>query len=170
MRKKNDLSLPVLLKKSYSVTTFDCGVEVLNTYLKRFAYVNNQNSSSRTYVAVRGKHVVGYYTVTPGSVTKEETPLRVAKGLANHPVPVIILARLAVDKTEQGAGLGKGLLLDALIRIIRAADSIGGRAILVHAKDSKAKFFYKKFGFEPSPIDPFHLYLLVKDVKRTLKS
>ena len=129
---------------------------------------NNQNSSARTYVAVRGERVVGYYTLTPGSVIKEDAPRRVGKGLANHPIPVIILVRLAVDKTEQGAGLGKGLLRDALLRIIGAADIIGGRAILVHAKDKSAKSFYEHFGFEPSPIDQFHLYLLLKDIKKTL--
>lgn len=81
---------------------------------------------------------------------------------------MIILARLAVDKTEQGTGLGKALLRDALVRIVAAADSIGGRAILVHAKHERAKSFYEYFGFESSPIDPLHLYLLIKDIKKTL--
>ena len=162
------LKPPVLLDQSHVTDDFDCGVEALNEYLKRFAYVNNQNSSSRTYVAVKGTRVVGYYTVTPGAVVTEDAPSRVAKGLARHPIPVIVLARLAIDRTEQGTGLGKALLKDALLRIVQAADIIGGRAVLVHAKNEQAKAFYQKFGFEPSPIDEFHLYLLLKDVKKTL--
>lgn len=168
MTKKLPLNAPVLLSSSHEVETFDCGEEALNTYLKKFALINNQNSSSRTYVALRANRVVGYYTLTPGSVTKEQSPQRIGKGLANHPVPVIILARLAVDKTEQGAGLGKGLLQDALLKVIHAAEIIGGRALLIHAKNEQAKSFYERFGFESSPIDPFHLYLLLKDIRKTL--
>ncbi|MBU4257181.1 MAG: GNAT family N-acetyltransferase [Candidatus Omnitrophica bacterium] len=168
MNKKSPLKTPVLLEKYHVLDTFDCGVESLNTYLRQFAHLNIQNNSSRTYVTVRGNSVVGYYAIAPGSVKKEEAPIRVGKGLARHPIPVIILARLAVDKTEQKTGLGKGLLKDALIRIVKAADIIGGRAILVHAKDDKSASFYKKFGFEQSLIDRFHLYLLLKDIKKTL--
>src|SRR5258707_70437 len=90
-----------------------------------------------------------------------DSALKEAEELANHPIPVIILARLAVDKDEQGSGIGKGLLKNALLRIVHAADIIGGRAVLVHAKDKQAKLFYEHFGFEPSPIDDFHLYLLL---------
>lgn len=168
MIKKPPLNAPVLLSPSHEVEAFDCGEEALNIYLRKFALINNQNTSSRTYVALRANRVVGYYTLTPGSVTKEETPQRVGKGLAKHPVPVIILARLAVDKTEQGAGLGKGLLRGALLKVVHAADIIGGRALLVHAKNEQAKAFYERFGFEASPIDPFHLYLLLKDINKTL--
>ncbi len=106
--------------------------------------------------------------MTPGAVSKAETPHRVGKGLANHPVPVIIIARLAVDKTEQGHGIGKALVRDALLRIVDAAEIIGGRAVVVHAKDAEAKRFYEEFGFEPSPIDLLYLFLLIKDVKKTL--
>lgn len=168
MSTKPPLEPPVLLSSFHEMDGFDCGVEALNAYLKRFAYINNQNGSARTYVALRGNHVVGYYTVTPGSVTRKEVPPRVGQGLARHPVPIILLARLAVDKTEQGTGLGRGLLQDALFRVMSAADIIGGRALLVHAKDESAKSFYEHYGFEPSPIDPFHLYLLLKDIQKTL--
>jgi predicted N-acetyltransferase YhbS len=88
--------------------------------------------------------------------------------LANHPVPVILLARLAVDRSEQGQGLGKGLLKDALRRVVQAADLIGCRALLVHAKDDAAKAFYERFGFVPSPTHPLHLFLLVKDILANL--
>jgi len=168
MNKESPLNTPVLLKESHSVDDFDCGDDALNSYLKSFAIINNQSGSSVTYVKTRDNRVAGYYTLTIGSVSKQEAPLRIGKGLANYPVPVIILARFAVDKTEQGAGIGKGLLKDALLRIIGAADIVGGRAVLVHAKDERAKSFYEHFGFEPSPIDPFHLYLLLKDIKKTL--
>jgi len=169
MNKGYSLKAPALLEESHILDEFDCGVETLNAYLRKFAQINNQNNSGRTYVATRDNLVVGYYTLAAGSVTKKEAPERIGKGLADHPIPLIILARLAVDKTEQGTGLGKGLLRDALLRTVAAADVIGARAMLVHAKDSQAKSFYQHFGFEPSPIDPFHLYLLLKDIKKTLR-
>src|SRR5206468_11500656 len=112
--------------------------------------------------------VVSYYTLAAASVRREETPARVAKGLAAHPVPVILLARLAVDRSEKGAGLGTGLLKDALLRTVQAADIVGCRAIMVHAKDEGARAFYERFGFEPSPVDPLRLFLLMKDIKATL--
>jgi predicted N-acetyltransferase YhbS len=118
----------------------------------------------------RAGKVVGYYSLSAGSVRKEESPTRIAKGLAKHPIGVILLARLAVDRNEHGAGLGKTLLVDALARALTAADTIGARAILVHAVDEGAASFYKKFGFEPSPLDPKQLMLLMKDLRATLKS
>lgn len=169
MSAKLPLERPVLLSQSHEVEGFDCGSEALNAYLKRFAFINNQNGSARTYVALRANRVVGYYTVTLGSGEREQTPSRVRQGLAKHPVLIILLARLAVHKSEQGQKLGAGLLGDALLRVVNAADIIGGRALLVHAKDDKAKAFYEHFGFEPSPMDSFHLYLLLKDIKKTLE-
>jgi len=162
------LKSPTLLDLHHDVDDFDCGAEPLNNYLKNFALTNNQNGSARTYVTTKASKIAGYYTLTPGSVTKATTPQRVGKGLANHPVPVIIIARLAVDKTEQGHGIGKALVRDALLRIVDAAEIIGGRAVLVHAKDAEAKRFYEQLGFDPSPIDPLHLYLLIKDIQKTI--
>jgi GNAT superfamily N-acetyltransferase len=162
------LKSPALLDQHHIVKDFDCGAEPLNSYLKNFALINNQNGSARTYATVKNEKVVGYYTLTPGSIVKETVPHRVGKGLAAHPVPVIIIARLAVDTTQQGQGIGRALIRDALVRIIDAADIIGGRAVLVHAKDARARHFYEQLGFEPSPIDPLHLYLLIKDIKKTL--
>lgn len=118
----------------------------------------------------RAGKVVGYYSLSAGSVRKEESPARIAKGLANHPIGVILLARLAVERSERGAGLGKALLFDALSRSLAAADAIGARAILVHAIDDEAAAFYRRFGFEPSPLDPKQLMLLMKDLRATLKS
>ncbi|GAC1617177.1 MAG: GNAT family N-acetyltransferase [Candidatus Acidiferrum sp.] len=158
------------LTKDHDVSTFNCGKESLNDWLRRFALINQRSDSSRTYVIQRAAKVVGYYTLAAGAVRKEESPVRIAKGLANHPIGVILLARLAVDRAEHGAGLGKRLLMDALSRAVAAADEIGARAILVHAIDDGAAAFYKRFGFEPSPLDGKQLMLLMKDLRATLKS
>jgi predicted N-acetyltransferase YhbS len=107
-------------------------------------------------------------SLATGSVRREETSARVAKGQAAHPVPVILLARLAVDLKETGKGLGRSLLKDALLRAVQAADLVGCRAVMVHAKDENAIAFYEMFGFEPSRGDPFRLFLLMKDIKATL--
>src|SRR5260370_8598 len=143
-------------------------VLALNNYLKKFALQNQRSQSARTYVATRGEGVVGYYTLAAASARREDTPARVAKGLAAHPVPVILLARLAVDGSEKGKGLGTGLLKDALLRAVQAADIVGCRAVMVHANDAGAQMFYQRFVFEPSPTDHFLLLLLLKDVKASL--
>src|SRR5438046_1576002 len=162
------LNSPVPLEATHDVSAFDCGVTALNDYLRKFALQNVRSQSARTYVATRGPPVVGYYTLAAGSARREETPARIAKGLAAHPVPVILLARLAVDAGEKGKGLGAGLLKDALLRAVQAADIVGCRAVMVHAKGEGARAFYQRFGFAPSPGDPFRLFLLMKDVKASL--
>jgi len=160
---------PVALEKGHDLSGFDCGVQQLNDYLGKYALTNHQNRSARTYVATRGERVVGYYSLAAGSVGREETPRRVAQGLGQYPVPVILLARLAVDASEQGHGLGNGLVKDAILRAAQAAEIIGVRALLTHAKDDTARAFYAKFGFEPSPVNELHMYLLMKDIQKTLK-
>jgi len=162
------LNSPVLLEARHDVSTFDCGVPALNNYLKKFALQNQRSQSARTYAGTPGESVVGHYTPAAASARREETPARVAKGLAAHPVPLILLARLAVDAREKGRGLGAGLLKDALLRAVQAADTIDCRAVLVHAKDEGARAFYQRFGFELSPTDPFSLFLLMKDIKAIL--
>lgn len=159
------------LSKVHDVSRFDCGRhESLNLWLQRYALQNQSNDSARTYVTHRAKVVAGYYTISAGSVARERATARSAHGLANHPVPVSLLARLAVDKNEQGNGLGSALLKDALIRIERAGDVLGIRAVLVHAIDEQAREFYERFGFEPCPGDTLHLMLLMKDLRRMLRS
>jgi GNAT superfamily N-acetyltransferase len=154
----------------HDVSRFDCGGhESLNDWLKRFALGNQKNESARTYVVHRDGLVAGYYSISAGSVRVEEAPARISKGLARHPIPVILLARLAVDKSEKGTGLGKALLKDALLRIAQAADILGARAVLVHAIDEPAKKFYLHFGFEPSPIHELQLMLLMKDLRKSLE-
>ena len=164
-----NLNPPVLLTKDHDRNTFDCGVPALNDYLKRYALQNQKKHAARTYVAIRGNRIVGYYSLAYGSVSLEETPQSVKSGLSRHPIPVILLARLAVDSTEQGHGLGAMLLKDALLRTIQVAEIAGLRAMLVHAKDDSAKHFYEKFGFEPSPIDTYHLFLKLSDILASLR-
>ena len=133
-------SSPVPLDRSHDLSAFDCGAPALDDYLRRYAWQNHQNRSARTYVTTtRDNRVVGYYTLAAGSVRRDDTPPRVAKGQGNYPLPVILLARLAVDRTQQGKGLGAALLKDALLRAAQAADLIGCRAVLVHAKDRSAR-------------------------------
>lgn len=162
------LQSPVPLEKGHDLSNFDCGAIPLNDYLRKYALQNHQNRSARTYVALRGDRVVGYYSLSAGSVRRDDVTPRVAKGLANHLVPIFLLARLAVDQTEKGKGLGAALLKDALLRSLQAAEIVGCRAVLVHAKDQAAQAFYRKYGFESSEVDEFHLYLLMKDIKASL--
>jgi GNAT superfamily N-acetyltransferase len=158
------------LRREHVLESFDCGKEELNDFIKRRAWNNQQANSAQTYVLARDLVVSGYYSLAAGAVTHEAATERVKKGLARHPIPVILLARLAVDRSLQGRGVGPALLKDALLRAAGAADTIGARAVLVHAKDNAAKGFYEHFDFEPSPSDPYHLLLIMKDVKRILGS
>lgn len=153
------------LSATDSVEFFDCAHPSLNQFLQRYALVNQKAGSAQTYVCCKDGKVVGFYSLTVGSVEREDAPHRVVKGLARHPVPVMILARLAVDKTYQGKGLGRALLKDALLRTLHVADIVGIRALIVHAKNDVARQWYIKWEFEPSPTDPFHLFLMLKDLK-----
>lgn len=147
---------------------FDCGQVALNQFLQRYALVNQKANSAQTYVCCQGDVVVGFYSLVVGSVDPQAAPSRVMKGLARHPVPVMILARLAVDKEHQRKSLGKALLKDALLRTAQAADIAGIRSLLVHAKDDVARRWYASWEFEPSPTDPYHLFLMLKDLKNLL--
>ena len=167
--RKPPLSAIEKLARDHDVSAFECGKPSLDDWLRRFALTNQQSDSARTYVLHRAGKVAAYYSLSAGAVRKEESPARIAKGLAQHPIGVILLARLAVDRSEHGNGLGKAMLVDALSRALLAADAIGARAILVHAIDEEAAAFYRKFGFEPSPLDPKQLMLLMKDLRASLK-
>lgn len=150
------------------VDQFDCGKAELNQFLQRYALVNQKANSAQTYVCCFDTEVVGFYSLVVGSVDPDHAPTRVVKGLARHAVPVMILARLAVDQQHQGKGLGKALLKDALLRTAQAADIAGIRSLLVHAKDDDARAWYQAWEFEPSPTDPYHLFLMLKDLKALL--
>ena len=156
------------LRPDHAIDGFDCGREELNRYLSRYAWANQQAGAAQTYVGLVGDAVVGYYTLAVGQITRDEAPERLTKGLARHPVPVMLLARLAVTLNFKGQGVGKALLRDAMQRTLQAADIAGIRAFGVHAKDDDAKRFYEKFDFIPSPVDPMHLFVLLKDVRRII--
>lgn len=147
---------------------FDCGQPALNQFLQRHALTSQKSHSAQTYVCCLDHAVVGFYSLSVGSVTPNAAPIRVMKGLARHPVPVMLLARLAVDVQHQRRGLGQALLKDALLRTAQAADIAGIRCLLVHAKDDAARRWYTGWEFEPSPTDPYHLFLLLKDLKALL--
>jgi len=169
MQNKEPLRAPELLNERHDTSDFSCGNPFLNRYIKRYALVNQQNEISRTYVATRADRVVGYYALAFGSVSEDEATRAIKEDLPPHPIPIILLARLAVDLREHGIGLGKGLLRDALLRTVQAADIAGLRAMLTHAKDDAAKAFYQRFGFVESPIDPLTLMLSIKDIRESLK-
>lgn len=156
------------LSAADSVAAFDCGQPALNQFLQRYALLNQQANSAQSYVCCLGAEVVGFYGLAVGSVDPEHAPTRAVKGLARHPVPVMLLARLAVDRDHQNKGLGKALLKDALLRTAQAADIAGIRCLLVHAKDDAARQWYESWDFEPSPTDHYHLFLMLKDLKALL--
>jgi GNAT superfamily N-acetyltransferase len=153
------------LRRDHVLEGFDCGKEPLNRFLIRNALQNQQANASQTYLLITADRVIGYHTLVVGEVTFATAPERLKKGLARHPVPIMLLARLAVNRDCQGRGVGQALLKDALLRTLQAADIAGIRAFAVHAKDDEARAFYEHFDFVASPTDPMHLFLLLKDIK-----
>jgi GNAT superfamily N-acetyltransferase len=169
--KNSSLSAVEALADHHICNTFDCGKhESLTTWLKRYALESQKAKSARTFIVHRENVVVGYYSLCASSISREEASKRAAKGQPARPIPAILLARLAIDKSEQGRGLGKALLKDALSRCLNAANEIGARVVLVHAIDKEARNFYSKFGFETSPVNDLHLMLLMKDLEKSLKA
>lgn len=152
----------------HAVDTFDCGNQDLNRFLQKYALPNQSAGASTTYIGVADHKVIGYYSLAVGSVEYEQAPARVTKGLAHHPIPVMLLARLAVDQQWQKRGVGAGLLKDAMLRTLQAADIVGIRALLIHAKDQHARRFYQHFDFISSSSDPLHLLIPLKDVRKLL--
>jgi GNAT superfamily N-acetyltransferase len=157
------------LTAAHVVTNFDCGQIDLNRFIQRHAYQNQQANSSQTYLGIFEQEIIGYYSLTVGSVIHSQAPARIVKGQPKHPIPVMILVRLAVDRRWQNRGVGRGLLKDALKRTAQAADLAGIRALLVHAKAAEVRRWYERFNFEPSEIDPLSLFLLLKDLKKIIE-
>jgi GNAT superfamily N-acetyltransferase len=156
------------LQRRHKVDEFDCGREALNRFLVRYALQNQQADASTTYVGLQNEIVLGFYTLVFAQVEYDHAPGRLTKGLAHHPVPLMLLARLAVARDSHGKGIGSGLLKDAMLRTLQAADIAGIRAFAVHAKDDQARTFYERFDLIPSPVDPYHLFILIKDVRSAL--
>ena len=163
---------PEPLGKQHHLDDFVCGEPALDEWLKRHARSAHAADSARVFVATLDdrKTVVGYYALAAAQVAPEDATARARKGQPRtRPVPAILLARLAVDQRHQGAGLGRSLLQDVLLRCVDAAEEIGARVLLVHAKHEAAKEWYMQFGFEESPSDPLHLLMLLKDVRAFLQ-
>ena len=156
------ISAPVKVLPSHDVTSFDCGDSLLNDWLRRRALPNEQTGASRTYVVCVGDRVIAYYALAVGAVSHENALGRVRRNMPD-PVPVMVLARLAVDRGYGDRGIGSGLLRDAITRTLQAAEIAGIRAILVHAISNRAKDFYEKWGFASSPVDPLTLMISLRD-------
>lgn len=161
----------VPITTSHVTDRFDCGSAAQTLWLRRYALQAHRTDSSRVRVVTHEgePNVVGYYALSAGAVEPAGVPAGVGKGMPRYPIPVVILTRLGVHLDEQGKGLGRALLRDALVRVATASEEIAARALLVHCEDDGARRFYEHFGeFEPSPADPLHLYLLMSDLRRTL--
>ena len=164
------LSAVEKLSASFDLTHFKSGKASLDEWLQKYALINQKSDSTQTYIVHRNHRIVGYYSLSASSIRTFDASNRAAAGQPKAgSIPVILLARLAVDAKEQGKGLGKALLKDALLRCEQAADSIGIRAVLVHALDQEAKTFYQKYGFETSPVE-MTLMVLMKDIRNNVKS
>lgn len=162
-------STPRPIRDADDVAEFDSGEPSVDGYLRSRALANHVDGALRTFVTCRGGRVVGFYALAAGSVERHSAPGPVRRNMPD-PVPVILLSRFAVDRTEQGKGLGKQLLRDAIARSVRAADLIGVRAMLVHAVSDEARLFHSRFDFESSRTDPLHLLLLIKDARALIGS
>jgi len=162
------LSGPISLHPGCQLETFDCGNKVLNDWLIHHARQAQSSGSARTFVVTEAEQVVGYFSLTVGQVDLVTAPERIGKGIGRYPIPVVILARLAVSRSVQKRGIGRGLLQDAVRRTLIIAEQAGIRAMLTHPMDDNAASFYQRFGFIPSPLREQQLLLLLKDARRSL--
>ncbi len=160
------LSPPRPLDASHRLEEFGCGKPALTDWLLRHARQAQGSGSARTFVSCDGDRVAGYYSLTVGQIDTLEAPERIRRGMGQYPIPLVILARLAVDLDDQGRGLGFSLLQDATHRAIAVAEHAGIRAMLTHPLDAEAEAFYRRFGFEPAPESERQLLLLLKDARR----
>ena len=163
----SELLPPAPLSDHHDIRDFRCGEASLEDWLKRRARANQVSGASRTYVVSQEKRVIGYYALASGIVTTENAPGRFRRNMPN-PVPVAVLARVAVDRAWQGRGIGRALFRDAALRVAHAADAIGIRGIVVHAISEEAKNFYLALGFDPSPREPMTLMVTLSDLRAAL--
>ena len=161
---RDPLPTPEPLNDDHQIEGFASGAPALDVWLKRKARANQASGASRAFVLCRGERVVGYHALAAGSVSHELAPRKVRQNMPD-PIPVIVLGRLAIDATEQGNGLGRALLRDAVLRITAAADEVGIAAVLVHALNDRAKAFYLGAGFAESVGEPMTLFARIKDIK-----
>jgi GNAT superfamily N-acetyltransferase len=160
---------PENLSAEHDLSGFDSGEPSLDDWLRRRALQNEESGASRTYVLRAGGRVVGYYTLAVGAIAHSQAPGRIRRNMPD-PVPAMVLGRLAVDKAFHGSGIGTGLLRDAVLRTVQAADIAGIRVILVHAISTTAKRFYERYGFVASPVDPLTVMITVGEAVMLLGS
>lgn len=161
---------PEPLDTGHRVDGFDCGIGSLNIWLVQHALTAAAAGSARAYVVLdtQQERVVGYHALTVASIEHRDATERAKKGMPKHPIPALLVARLAVDMSVQGKGIGAFLLKDAMSRALAVAEQAGIRLLLVHAVNEEARAFYEYFGFEASPTDPKNLQLLIKDIRVAL--
>jgi len=158
---------PEPLAEHHDIETFMSGVESMDTWFRRRALENQATGVSRTFIACEGQRVVAYYSLASSAVTVAEASGRFRRNMPD-PIPVVVLGRLAVDKSFQGKGIDRALVRDAGYRVIHAADAIGIRGLIVHAISAKAKAFYEHIGFDASALDPMTLMITLADLKASL--
>ena len=160
------------LTPEHDTSEFHCGSEAQTSWLRKHALRAQAAETAAVYVAcaAESRRVVAYFALSAGSVEPSDASPRITRGTGRYPVPVILLARLGVDLGEQGHGLGRALLKEVLLRTSEAADTVGARALLIHAESDAARAFYQHLAeFEPSPTDALHLFLLMKDLRATIE-
>jgi GNAT superfamily N-acetyltransferase len=159
---------PVPLDRTHDISTFSSSLPALDDWLRRRALPNQESGASRTFVAcAEGNRVVAYYALASGGVSAVDAPGRFRRNMPD-PIPVAILARLAIDISHQRRGLGLALVQDAASRVLNAAEMLGIRGILVHAISAEARAFYTALGFNPSPLDPMTLMISLADLAQAL--
>ncbi len=161
------LSPPEPLAASHETGFFSCGAASLDGWLKSRAMKNQQTGAARTFVVCDGRRVLGYYALASSAIAVHEAPGRFRRNMPD-PIPVVVLARLAIDRSVQGKGIGRALVRDAGLRVIQAADAIGIRGMVVQALTDEAKVFYERLGFEPSASDPMLLMVTLADLEASL--
>lgn len=161
------LSSPEPLTADHEIDAFDSGQAALDNWLRRRALANQSSGASRTYVVCEGKRVVAFYALASGAIAQADVSGKFRRNMP-EPIPVVVLARMAVDRGYQGRGLGRGMFRDAARRVVQAAHSIGIRGIIVHALSEEAQQFYIALGFDPSPADAMTLLVTLRDLSRSL--
>ena len=163
-----NLAAPAPLGVDHLLDDFGCGQASLDDWLVRHARQAQTSGSAKTFVVADGRRVAGYFSLAVGQVDSIEAPERIRKGMGQYPIPVVLLARLAVDRAYQGQGIGVGMLQDAIRRTLLIAEQAGIRAMLTHPIDADADAFCRRFGFVSSPVREGQLLLLLKDARRVL--
>jgi GNAT superfamily N-acetyltransferase len=161
------LAAPEPLSDAHDFASFGSGVSTLDDWLRNRALKNQINGASRSFVACEGSRVLAYYALASGAVAMTAATGRFRRNMPD-PIPVVVLGRLAIDRSLQGRGIGRALVRDAGLRIVQAADIIGIRGLLAHALSDEARHFYERLGFEPSLLEPMTLMITVSDLKAAL--